>query len=1024
MSSHFKKIMLATVLGATVLSGQANDAVLSMKPAGYWPANEGNSEVIHDLSVSANHAKMVHVPWDKEKKLLDFTGAYQWLEIPANKAYQTPAFSMGGWVFIRSEVIGGALVMGEGFLLLGNRDWLTQVGIQLCVRRQETIDVLMDGKKDVLGTRLYESYKDGKRVERAYGKPNLDIGKWYHLIYTFEPEKSMNALPASPNLALTATLAASNDGGNPDRVPKNAIDGNPETSWIIWPDAGLKPDAKKWIQLNFDKEVSINRIRLINCPDSTGSFLDGKLLFSDGSVIDVSKFLDEWDGMFATKTVTWIRFNAPQTGSPRSGLKEFEVYKEDRIIYQEEGVVINKRNDKGVIGTGKLYLNGDLIASKDKISYHPVNHNLQIGNDVIWWHQVYKKSGSLDGTVRDMVWFDRALSDKEVEHLCEVTKPAVKPDVYDDTVIVLDGRAIAVKDLTSLPPATRRTALVLFGRKDAAKLKPLGDAFLPVLTAALDEANCRLPSAELLIKLKNDSVLQNALPKLVAAIEDPQRPEKERADAALALSVMGKAAAKAVSALAGTLDNLVPQDNVRPPRIEELLRNALTLALLNIDPKHAKAQEVLGRTFAAPMMKALDLENPVLVKTSADALRTAINDGKWMKAMELYAKLQPTAREYFFTYKAPQDSDYTATARFNGCTYKVGTGVAWQGVEKVPEDEYKTIVSELGKEYPTAKDWRKPEYEHLYRVPITKINADGTEQKIYLEGTNFILDGADQKCRAWSIFTDELGYVHVMGGQHNAPNANHYIPGSWEKMGVSRDGKNENYPLQMYWMSTKPESIDSFKFSGQRSNPQAIPAGYLNYICFVQSPSNETYLYGRAGGLGFQCWGMFRYDAAAKRWTAVGGDPYYLIESARRQNPDWLSYLHDAVRYSPPKAPSDVRSLVWAWQPPFYNFCRDRWGIRFDKTGRMHVRMAIAGLDGAGYVRATAVYAWSDDRGKTFYRADGSKVELPLTVNPAPEHNAEIDCDNTLQHHAGGQYATRQWLELWINLLQKAGYRI
>jgi hypothetical protein len=28
--------------------------------------------------------------------------------------------------------------------------------------------------------------------------------------------------------------------------------------------------------------------------------------------------------------------------------------------------------------------------------------------------------------------------------------------------------------------------------------------------------------------------------------------------------------------------------------------------------------------------------------------------------------------------------------------------------------------------------------------------------------------------------------------------------------------------------------------------------------------------------------------------------------------------------------------------------------------------------------------------GKTFHRADGSKVELPLTVNPAPKHNANF----------------------------------
>jgi hypothetical protein len=171
------------------------------------------------------------------------------------------------------------------------------------------------------------------------------------------------------------------------------------------------------------------------------------------------------------------------------------------------------------------------------------------------------------------------------------------------------------------------------------------------------------------------------------------------------------------------------------------------------------------------------------------------------------------------TYKAPQDRDYTATAHFNGATYKVGEGVAWKGVETVAEDDYEAVVADVAGDYSAASDWRKPDYEHLYRVPITRISADGAEKKVYLEGRNFILDGA-------------------------------------------------------------------------------------------------------------------------------------------------------------------------------------------------------------GYVRPTAVYAWSDDCGDTFHRADGSPVRLPLTVNPAPEHNAEIDCDNTHQHHNSDQHLTRQWWELWLGLIRHAGYRI
>ncbi len=1025
---HLVLLIVLVLLLLTVERGGSSDerrqAVLALNPVGFWPADEGSSEVVNDLSPNTNHARMVHVPWDGERNLLNFTGAYQWLEIPAHKAYQTPAFSMGGWVFLRSDVIGSGWVNRQGLLLIGNRHWLTGVGVQLCIRKQETIDVVSDGKEDVLGTRLYASYKDDVRVERAYGEPNLPIGQWHHLLYAFEPAKHLTAPPASANLALTAKVTASNDGGDAKRAPQNAIDGNPETSWIIWPGAGPKPDAEMWIQFDFAQDTAINRVRLVNRPGGSDGFISGKLHFSDGSSVDVPAITDTWDAMFATKQVRWLKFEAAENRGTRPGLKEFEVYEEAFTVYQEEGVVSNLRSDAAITGTGKLYLNGQLIATKADIVYKPANANLQIGNDANWWHQMASKSGSLDGSVRDLVWFDRAISEEEAKTLCEATKPAVKPNVYDDSLIVVDGRPVGVADIASLSSSTRRTALLLFGRKDQAALKKISEDLVPVAERALDEADCRLAGGQLLLKLTGEAALKNALPKLIAVVTDKTKSESERADAALALAALGKAATGAGPALAATLGRLAPTDNVQPPHVEEILRNALTRALLDIDPSGEKAREVLARTFAAPMMKALDLKNPALNNNvQADVLRSMINDGQWLEAMEFYAKMKREAREYFFTYKAPEDRDYTATAQFNGATYKVGTGVAWHGVEKVPADEYKTIAVELAQEYPAAADWREPEYEHLYRVPITKIGADGKEQKVYLEGKNFILDGADAKCRAWSIFVDELGYVHVMGGQHNSPNPSQYIPGSWEKMGVSRDRKNDDYPLQMYWVSTEPESIDSFRFAGQRSNPQAIPAGYLNYLCFVQSPSHETYLYGRSEAFGWQCWGMYRYNATAKKWSAVGGDPYDLIESARRHNPDWINYLHDFVRGgAAPSEPSDIRCLVWAWQPPFYNFCRDPWGVRFDQTGRMHVRMTISGLDGAGYVRPTSVYAWSDDRGESFHRADGSVVELPLTVNPAPEHNAEIDCDNTRQHHDGGQYETRQWLELWLGLLREAGF--
>jgi hypothetical protein len=39
----------------------------------------------------------------------------------------------------------------------------------------------------------------------------------------------------------------------------------------------------------------------------------------------------------------------------------------------------------------------------------------------------------------------------------------------------------------------------------------------------------------------------------------------------------------------------------------------------------------------------------------------------------------------------------------------------------------------------------------------------------------------DEKMRGWSLFVDEKGFIHLVGGQHNTPNGDLYIPGSWEK---------------------------------------------------------------------------------------------------------------------------------------------------------------------------------------------------------------------------------------------------
>jgi len=812
--------------------------VLALHPVGYWPADEGHGGTLNDRSGNNNHGRLIHVPWDKG--LLDFTGAYQWAEIPASTKYQSKSLTVGGWVFIRSKVEGSDASSRMGMLLIGNKGAKNTGSVQICVRRQEKIDVVSKGKSDVFGT-------------WGEGKPSLSLGEWHHLLFTFEATSGKEA-----------------------------------------------------------------------------SDLHGK---------------------------------------------------------------------------GSLYLDGHLLATNEDILYKSENQSIQIGNDAHWWHQMRWKSGSLDGSVRHMVWFDRALSAEEAARLHKVTKPSIQPKFYGEDMVVLKGRGMAAGHLKDLPALQRRAALQLFGNKDAATLQPLSNSLLPVLIADLQVADCRLPAAQLLIKLNSDparAALRAAVPQMVAVVQAADKAQVERAEAALALAAMKQDASSASTALAQTLKELLKQEGERLPRVEDLLRNALIRALLDISPSDPQARDILGLALAKPVFALMGLTG-----TRFDAVRRLVDEHRTMDALAAFTKLPPG--ENFFSSRDSGKRDYTSIIRDKGVTYKVGSGIAWQGGEQVSKDDYEKIIGKLTGKYPQAKDWRPSDFPNLYRIPITKINPDGTQQKAYLGGDDFVLDGSDAKMLGWSLFLDEAGYIHLTGGQHNLPNPDSYIPGSWEEMGGSRDRNHADFPAQMYWVTKETGNIETFEFVGRKSDPRAIPASYLNYMVFLQSPANNTYLYGRAIACGWQSWGMFRYDAETKRWATVGGDPFDLIESARRHDANWLNYLHDHVRGYVPKAPTADRPLVWAWQPDFYNFCRDDWGAKFDKTGRLHVKMGIEGLDGAGYVRFSSVYAYSDDNAKTFHRADGSPVALPLTINPAPDHNADL--------------LNGQWWNLWLSLMGYAGLK-
>jgi hypothetical protein len=637
-------------------------------------------------------------------------------------------------------------------------------------------------------------------------------------------------------------------------------------------------------------------------------------------------------------------------------------------------------------GYGKLYINGNLAFSAENVPFDKPDpkHLLLIGNDASWWMLHPPESQSLDGSVRELVLFDRAVSEKELVELMDLTKPDAMPRVKNTADITLNGRLFTLEELSSLPDADIRIALEQLEKRSVDELRELETQLSRLLIEALDNPLTRLPAVALLTKTDTEqtkSILRDtALPKLIKTLTDDSLSRKAKAEAALALGKIGPDAQESVQLLIEILQDLLDKSGVYPPLVEDIVRNATLKALMSIDPDEPEVKNILSQ--------ALPSQGGVRFFSQGDPRRDARS---W----------------------TPNGRAYTPTSSFNGYSYYIGTGEPWEGGTKIAQQEYEQIVEELSTDYPDVKDWRSSDYPHLYRVEITEITPDGDSVKVFLEGNRFVFDGSDAKVKGWSIGVDNDGYIHVIGGQHNSLRPDQYIPGSFEKIGISRDKESNNYPVAMYWVSEKPQSLDSLIFVGQRDNPRSkgIP-GYFNYMNFTRDRNGELYIYGRMKQDGIQSWGLYHYDTSLRHWIAVGDYTVNIIEDAVEANPSWNDYLIRYIRGSVPSTATGNTPLVYARQPHFYNYCRG-WGIQFDIQNRMHVYVPIRGLDNTSQIIDANVYAYSDDGGTTFHRANGKVIRLPLTVNPAPNHNADLN-----------MASSRQWFDLWISLLRQSGFAV
>ena len=255
----------------------------------------------------------------------------------------------------------------------------------------------------------------------------------------------------------------------------------------------------------------------------------------------------------------------------------------------------------------------------------------------------------------------------------------------------------------------------------------------------------------------------------------------------------------------------------------------------------------------------------------------------------------------------------------------------------------------------TGGDWQTPVATYnnaIYFVYVTqqlktmiiKKASDGHISKnVVFEETD-----SDPWHNGASVGIDRNGYIHVAGNMHYSP-FNHPQTGN----------SFYRYAWQ-YVVSNKPEDISSFTFVGNNES-RTIPGTWITYPSFARDLNGVLFIafrhrvkFGTGWSPGIMAAAIARYDADAKIWEMLGGTDY----------------------------PHGVKTFFWndsgadstANQP-----YRPR--IFFDQDNGMHVTWVVDDGHGSSGYHTHVLYAYSNDGGETFKRADGSIYEtLPITL--------------------------------------------
>ncbi len=209
-----------------------------------------------------------------------------------------------------------------------------------------------------------------------------------------------------------------------------------------------------------------------------------------------------------------------------------------------------------------------------------------------------------------------------------------------------------------------------------------------------------------------------------------------------------------------------------------------------------------------------------------------------------------------------------------------------------------------------------------------------------------------------SITVDKNGYLHVMGDSHNQ---------DWQ-----------------YYISNNPEDINSW-------TKQSPPGQRVTYTEYYKDRNDELYILfrmrlGDGGQQDDHVGAMMRYNADNRSFTLLGNSNY-----------DGDGTPVKAVVYG----------LEGGGFQCYYQQPRQR--IFFDANNRMHMVSSVIDpcienvTSSSGYnYQSHILYAYSDDGGNSFKKANGTAITLPMTTNNASiVVNRSSNLDIVPEHHIG-----------------------